>query len=312
MTRQDEALRVAEEILADIELKRLKPSEIVLKASRVARLTGHEELSAFLSCERNGYAGSESEWIARAGRRVTEDDSKFYPQSIAKVEASLEAAQEAIKAMQGGGNYSGDYVTIASREHDARIASQAKAVGVWSGIAGQVVATIYEMLAETYHELLFSELQASLFADIQGRVDGSLAEASGSALQKIESVSDRLRDGDPESVSQALTTCRRLIDSCADHVFPAQEEPYAIGAEATLSVGQQNVLNRLQAYTHQCGIPKGRRDRLRRTIADLYSRCSAGTHADVTVDEARFVFLHTYIAMGEVLTLTPVRAVGAN
>lgn len=303
MGRQDEALRVAEEVLADIELERLKPSEIVLKASRVARLVGHDELNEFLACERNGYTGSESKWIKRSGRATAEDDSKYYPQSIAKVEANLEAAREAIKAMHGGGNYSGDYIAIASREHDKRIASHATVVGVWSGIAGQVVAATYDLVAEIYHELLFSELQATLFADTQVLVDGSLAEASGSALEKIERVSDRLRDGDSESVSQALTTCRRLIDSCADHVFQAQSEHYAIGEEAMLAVGPQNVLNRLQAFAHQCGIPKGRRDRLRRTLADLYGRCSAGTHADVTVDEARFVFLQTYVALGEILTL---------
>lgn len=299
--RQEEALRIAEEVLADIELKRLKASEVVLKASRLARLAGHDELTEFLACERNGYTGSEAKWIKRAGRSAAE--GKYYNASIAKVEANLEAAHEAINAMRGGGNYSGDYITVASRQHDDRIASQASTVGIWSGIAGQVVAATYDMVSEIYHELLFSELQATLFADTQGRVDGSLAEASGSALEKIERVSDRLRDGDPESVSQGLTTCRRLIDSCADQVFPAQSEPYAIGEEATLAVGPQNVLNRLQAFTHQRGIPKGRRDRLRRTLADLYGRCSAGTHADVTVDEARFVFLQTYVALGEILTL---------
>ncbi|WP_449281356.1 AbiTii domain-containing protein [Leucobacter sp.] len=304
MGRQEEALRVAEELLADIELKRLKASEIVLKASRIARLVGHDELSEFLAAERNGYTGSEAQWIKRSGRSSEDDDGKFFPQSIAKVEAGLEAAQQAITALQGGGNYSGDYITLASRDHDTRISQQARNASVWAGIAGQVVAVIYDMVAEIYHELLFSELQATLFADTQSKVDGSLAEASGSALEKIERVSDRLRDGDPESVSQALTTCRRLIDSVADHVFPAQVEPYAIGEEAMLAVGAQNVLNRLQAYAHQRGIAKGRRDRFRRTLADLYGRCSAGTHADVTVDEARFVFLQTYVALGEILTLT--------
>lgn len=190
MGRQDEALRVAEEVLADIELRRLKASEIVLKASRVARLVGHEELSDFLACERNGYSGSESKWIKLSGRATPEDDGKYYPSSIAKVEADLEAAHEAIKAMRGGGNYSGDYIAIASREHDNRITSHAKVVGLWSGIARQVVAAAYDMVAEIYHELLFSELQATLFAETQSRVDGSLAEASGSALDKIERVSD--------------------------------------------------------------------------------------------------------------------------
>jgi hypothetical protein len=41
--------------LTDIELKRLKASEVVLKASRLARLVGHTELTEFLGFERNGY-----------------------------------------------------------------------------------------------------------------------------------------------------------------------------------------------------------------------------------------------------------------
>lgn len=312
MNRQEEALRVAEELLTDIELERLKASEIVLKASRVARLVGHEELTTFLGYERNGYPtdGTATDWIGRAGR-WSDDEGKFYPGSISKIEANLDAANQSVTAMQGGGNYSGDYITIASREHDNRIASHANVAGVMSGVCGQVVATVYDMVAEIYHELLFSELQATLFVDTQTKVDGSLAAASGSALGKIERVSDRLRDSDPESVSQALTTCRRLIDSCADFVFPAQNDPYQIGDEATLNVGQQNVLNRLQSFTHAHGVPKSRRDRLRRTLSDLYGRCSAGTHAEVTVEEARFVFLQTYVTLGEILTLgDPVPAPG--
>ncbi|CDR07999.1 hypothetical protein [Streptomyces iranensis] len=120
-----------------------------------------------------------------------------------------------------------------------------------------------------------------------------MAAASGTALEKIERISDRLRDGDPESVSQALTTCRRLIDSSADYVFPARDELYKIGDEVGLKVGPQQVLNRLQAHTHACVASKSRRDRLRRTLSDLYARCSAGTHAEVTIDEARFIFLQT-------------------
>lgn len=305
MGRQEEALRVADELLADIELKRLKASEIVLKASRLARLVGHDELIEFLGYERQGYPtdGSANEWIKRSGRWSADEGGGSYTASTAKLEAGLEGSHEAVAALRGGGNYSGDYIAIPAREHDERIGTHALSIATLSGICGQVVATIYEVVVEIYHELLFSELQATLFADTQPRVDGLLSAASGSALDKIESVSDRLRDGDPESVSQALTTCRRLIDSCADHVFPSQSEVYALGDEVTLNVGQQQVLNRLQAYTHQCGITKSRRDRLRRTLKDLYERCSAGTHAEVTVDEARFVFLQTYIALGEILTL---------
>ncbi|MGF3053984.1 hypothetical protein ACQUSY_08480 [Microbacterium sp. YY-03] len=306
MDRQGEALRISEEFLGDIELARLKASEIVLKASRLARLVGRDDLTEFLTYERGGYPkGSDAaKWIDRSGRWAAKDENKYYPQSIAKVEASLQAAETAIEAMRGGGNYSGDMILPASRDHDSRIAGQAQAAGIWLGISGQVVAVIYDLVAEIYHELLFSELQASLFADIQSVIDGTLAEASGTALAKIERVSERLRDGDPESVSQALTTCRRLIDSCTDSVFPARTEQYPISDDVALSVGQQNVLNRLQAHIHTLGVAQGRRDRLRRTLADLYSRCSAGTHADVSVNEARYIFIQVYIALGEILSLS--------
>ncbi|CAK7288513.1 hypothetical protein [Streptomyces misionensis] len=292
--------------MADIELKRLKASEVVLKASRLARLVGHTELTEFLGFERNGYPtdGSATTWIGRAGRWADREKGTFYTHSIAKVEAQVESALQAIDAMRGGGNYSGEMALVASRGHDERILHSSAALSTWTGICGQIVASVYDMVTEIYHELLFSELQASLFAGTQEKVDGALASASGSALEKIERISDRLRDGDPESVSQALTTCRRLIDSSADYVFPARDEPYEIGDGVNLKVGPQQVLNRLQAHTHACGASKSRRDRLRRTLADLYDRCSAGTHADVTIDEARFVFLQTYIALGEILTLS--------
>ena len=303
MDRQAEALRLAEALLEDIELQRLKASEVVLKASRLARLVGHDDLQEFLSLERDGYPDARSRWVKRAGRVSDLKKDTYYPVPITKVEALRIGAVRAIEALRGGGNYSGEWASIAGREHDKKISSHADTIGTLEAICGQVVSTVYDMLVEIYHELLFSELQATLFAQAQADVDGVLAEAGGSALDKIEKVSARLRDGDPESVSQALTTCRRLIDAVADHVFPAAVEPYDAGGHS-LEVGQQQVLNRLQAHVHSAGASSGRRDRIRRALKDLYSRCSAGTHAEVSVQEARFVFLQSYVLLGEVLTLT--------
>lgn len=303
MDRQAEALRLAEALLEDIELQRLKASEVVLKASRLARLVGHDDLQEFLALERDGYTDAKSRWVRKAGRYSNKGDDSYYPIPITKIEALREGAKQAIEALRGGGNYSGEWASIAGREHDKKIGGHAEVLGTLDAIAGQVVATTYDMVVDVYHELLFSELQATLFAQAQADVDGTLAEAGGSALDKIEKVSARLRDGDPESVSQALTTCRRLIVSVADHVFPATDGTYDVGADQPLKVGDQNVLNRLQAHVHSTGASKTRRDRIRRGLSDLFERCSAGTHAEVSVQEARFVFLQTYVLLGEVLTL---------
>lgn len=268
MDRLREALRIAEELLLDIELQRLKASEIVLKASGLARLIGREDLSSFLTFERDGYRsdGSDMNWIQRAGRNS--DDGKFFNAPLSKIEATLRAAEAALKTLRGGGNYSGEYASVAAREHDQKIAAYVKLVATNGGICKQVVSTTYSMVVEANHELLFSDLQATLFTSAQEQIDGRLAEAGGSALDKIERVSDRLRDGDPESVSQGLTTCRRLIDTCADHLFAARAEPYSLGEGVEMKVGRQQVLNRLQAYTHEQGISKSRQDRIRVTVRE--------------------------------------------
>lgn len=308
MDKQVEALRLAEALLEDVELQRLNASEVVLKASRLARLVGHEDLQEFLTLERNGYAGNGwGKWAEVAGRRVAakegdESSPRYSIASIAEIESSVVSSRQAIDALRGGGNYSGDMAFISSRDHDGRIAAHAAAASRSASICKRVVSTVYELVVEIYHELLFSELQATLFAQAQADVDGVLAEAGGSALDKIEKVSVRLREGDPESVSQALTTCRRLIVAVADHLFPAADGTYDVGGQP-LKVGDQNVLNRLQAYVHSTDASKTRRDRIRRGLSDLFERCSAGTHAEVSIQEARFVFLQTYVLLGEVLTL---------
>lgn len=50
---------------------------------------------------------------------------------------------------------------------------------------------------------------------------------------------------------------------------------------------------------------KGRRDRLSRTLHDIWELASAGDHSDIDVVQARYAFLQTYVVIGEILALTP-------
>jgi len=306
MGRSEEALRVAEELLTDIELRRLAPTDVVLKAGRVARLVGHDELTAFLALEQSGYAGQKqvAAWVTLAGRWIDDKQEKYYSASLATIYAQCESSRLALQTMQGGVSFSGEWANVSSGRHYTAVNNSKSELARYSGICQQVTASVYQLVTTIYHELLFSSLQAGLFAETQRLVDGTLAEASGTALAKIERVSDRLRDADPESISQALTTCRRLIDSCANHVCPPQEGATLTVDGQPLKAGALAVLNRLQFFAQQTGASKSRRDRLRRSLSDIYSRCSAGTHADVDAGEARFVFLQTYITLGELLSLS--------
>jgi hypothetical protein len=52
-------LELSRELLADIELSRLPTDKLLLKANRLARLAGSEDINAWLNYELQGYNSSE-------------------------------------------------------------------------------------------------------------------------------------------------------------------------------------------------------------------------------------------------------------
>lgn len=133
----------------------------------------------------------------------------------------------------------------------------------------------------------------------------------GDVLQQIPSVVNRLAEGEEESVSQALTTVRRIIDSFADSIFPPSDETYEIGGN-NLSLDASKHLNRLNAFVHQRVESKSRRDKIRQNLSNLYGRVSTGVHADVSIEEAQSLFLNCYLLLGEILHISKLAKIEKN
>jgi predicted NBD/HSP70 family sugar kinase len=131
-----------------------------------------------------------------------------------------------------------------------------------------------------------------------------LAPVSAKALERIESIIERLAKGEEEAISHAMSTCRRLIDSFADAVYPAQSEPVLVDGQP-VEANKSKVLNRIDLYVRQYTTSKSRQQRLRQLLRGIYDRVSTAVHNDVTPAEARFLFLETYVALGEILALAP-------
>ncbi|MCL3863035.1 hypothetical protein [Actinotalea sp. K2] len=308
MNRHEEALAHADELLADIELSRTSTAKHVLKAMRVARLLNDAGAQRWLGYELDGVpSGPDGQaWMTTTKRWADKDAGEGYWGSSASLEAARDNARSIIKAHSGSVSLSGDYVTIAMRERSGTIARTASTANALDRVLSSVESHVYRFAADVHAELTYSQVQANLFEASREAVDATLASMAGDALKSIASISERLNSGDESAVSQAMTTCRQLIDAVADHVFPPAKEPYKIG-EQDLDVTANRVLNRLQAHLHESGVTGGRATRLRRTLGDLYDRVSASVHrpGGVDVHEARYLFLAVYTALGEVLTLGP-------
>jgi hypothetical protein len=153
-----------------------------------------------------------------------------------------------------------------------------------------------------YYEKLFSQAAASIFERYQSEVDGMLAALAGDVLQKLPTVYDRLAEADSEAISQAMSTCRRIVNAFADAVSPPATEPVLVAGQS-LNVGPEHHQNRLNVFIASGTTSKSRRKRLRQTLANLYERLSAGVHDDVTPEEAQALVLSTYLLLGEIASL---------
>lgn len=144
---------------------------------------------------------------------------------------------------------------------------------------------------------------AAIFTQYKNGVDALLADTAEIASDRLPQAYERLAaGGGSEAVSHALSTCRRVMDSFADAIYPARTEPAHIG-EQEIEVGAGQTRNRLRVYVYERIGNGSRYQRLNQAIRSLYDRTATGVHADVDVGEARALILQTYLLLGEILSL---------
>jgi len=165
----------------------------------------------------------------------------------------------------------------------------------------QIVEIIHLFASKIYRERAFSTMAENIFEQFKAKIDSLLAQFCGEVLEKVPAVYNRLADGDSESITQALTTCRRIIVSFADAVYPPGDSISVNDRE--IKLGQEQVLNRIQQFVNEHVASDSRRQRLKHTSRDLYTRVCAGVHSEVTSEEAQCLFLITYQLLGELILL---------
>jgi hypothetical protein len=310
---QSEHVRIlAEELLADIELSRLPSDQLVLKAARLARLVGHQEMMRWLSFELHGYPDTpETEQYLDWTGRWTDKEKRFaWWGGIGQIEANIGAYETKLSDLKMP-SLSGDMLIPVTNSIQANQNKTVDIITQLAGIRSKVIALLHRYTTEIYYEAEFSTRQETIFEGAKLRIDALLAPVAKDTLSQVDAVYRRLASDDPEAISQALTTCRRLVDGFADQVFPPQAEP-RIRDGVTIDLGAQKHLNRIKAFVDDNCDSGSRASRLKRRLSDLYERVNVGIHADVSSDEARFLFLDTYLLLGEVLSLADVDRTAAE
>jgi hypothetical protein len=182
-------------------------------------------------------------------------------------------------------------------------------------ILGRIRQRTFMYLCRCEAELSFASTSATVFDRHRRRVDRHLAVLAPDALDKLNASYRRARDGDPESLSQALLSCRRVLESVANIVFPARAEAYIDSKGNSRDVGIPQYRNRLFAFLDGAIAGDTAKQALNVTIDDFVARIEAsddldqkGVHDTVTQEEVDLCVVQTYLMAGEILSMFESRA----
>lgn len=293
-------LELAEELLEDIELSRLPAGQLALKAARLARLAGNAQAQVWLTYETKGYNNTEQhslEMMGFTGRWTDPEKQLGHYGPLSQIHdqvTGLQAELEAYKLTELGGDKAAIVLHHITRRRDAL----SKQLTRLQSIRNRVLGLLHQFTEAVYYELLFGQAAEGIFEKYRSQIDLALSGSDLEALRKFPKAYERLADGDSEAISQAMLTCRRIIEGFADSVAPPESDPASIDGQE-LDMGSDKYKNRLNVFVARRTTSSSRRQRLRQTLSNLHGRVCTGVHDDVTPEEARALILSTYVYLGE-------------
>lgn len=169
---------------------------------------------------------------------------------------------------------------------------------------------LWEFLNETEYELTFGEATAETFDRLRAYVDKQLTMISPPALDQFQAAYRRLNDGGNEDRAHALTSCRRVLKTIADELYPSSSEPVTGTDGKARVLGDDKFVNRIiQFVTEKIGkhengaaVQAALEDVGARLIA-LNDLASKGVHAEVTTYEVDTCVVQTYLVVADVLRI---------
>lgn len=334
LTKKEQALEACEKVINGIEDGTITVSASLLLCKKIARLVNDAEGQEWLGYEYGGYPRTDDghivheawETAAKHGRSYqTEDKNKkkvtvIFTELCGELEASIESEKKAINNFSTQGySVSGDYVTLATNNMISGVAKNTAVIIDDIKLKERRLSILksqyYDYAAKWQIELQFGSVAKSTFEEYQERVDGYFSSMLTTTVQKLNAIKDLMEDENPERYAQVLTSCRRLWTEVAktlfNEVLPNYKEKTfktKSGKEIDISGDHDNnklsaVIETLQSKATKNSIVGSEILYLIDWMEQINNRQSTGVHSEITREQALQCIIHTYIALGDILTL---------
>jgi hypothetical protein len=177
-------------------------------------------------------------------------------------------------------------------------------------VTGRWRNEIADYLSRTERELLFGQVNADVFERNRTWVDKQLAAIAPQALVQFAAAYRRHGEGDPEARAHALTSCRRVLKTLADALYPATNEEVEGVDGKTRKMTDDKYIARLCEFAAEKtrgsasrAVLVGQIKALGDRLGALNALSSKGVHDQVSADEVDQCLIQTYLAVGDLLRL---------
>jgi hypothetical protein len=324
-----EALVLSENILSDIELNTTSLTNIALKTSRLARLIGHFEHQKIFLYEVSGYPStpdgvSLEVWgLAKKAGRINQkkDDDEIKETasltSLEQLEYEIEAAKDGLSVAQDAdvsltSANPRQYLHAPKGNQEERRGLRSS-ISTKSSLIAKRRAFIYEYVSSVFYEIKYSSISDDIFSRIRKRVDIKVGTLIPDAVQKFSAVYENLSSENTEDWSNAVHSCRRILQDTADVLYPPREnkEVKSGNRTQTIKLGPDNYINRLMAYVEENTSSKrfeeivgSHMKYLGERLDSIFKAAQKGSHDIISSkDEADRYVIYTYLVVGDILQL---------
>lgn len=322
-TRIGEARSVAASLLDDLETSTLSIDKILMRAKRLARLMRDTDAQLWLDYETKGYPKSfgfyslgSCESYAISSGRFDKAGGTYHVLSLPDIEARIYGAQVSLDSFSpvAVGSVKNFLEKSATEE---LLANQIRLQVVnkdnytsLKSLFTALIAGLHNYATDMYLALELGDAAQDIFESARNEIDSFVRAHCPKAAEKIVAINERITENSTESRTAALTSCRRLLMTVADSLFPASDLDWKDAKGKSRKVGEEQYKNRLLAYMSERtdsgsneAIIGSELEFLAARLDAIYEKTCKGVHVDVTAQEARLAVIHTYLFLGEMALL---------
>lgn len=316
--KKAEALKIVEEGLKELESAKGSISVSVRKLSRVARLLNEDEMyvwaeyhlanpkytkpvESFLSVANQEFAKPKEKQDFTEFFKLQDELSSYGINYDIHVFPSIDwKSSEA-----SGGLKSVDYI---EENYNYLLKSKLGNDGElyqknMKWLLDYIKKTAHQYLSELHDKLKFSGTVTSSFDLLKNAVDDRLLDLDPEIAEQLMLAFKSVSSDSKEEWSHALTTCRRLLESLADKLYPASD--LVIGKR---TFKQNQFVNRLWQFMNNAigsdsnkEIAKSHVDYLGLWLERTNKITNKGVHDEVSQLEATKAIFHIYLMLADLL-----------